>query len=123
MLMLVLRRLYTHCIEWVYAALPVQTGTYSVALSRIHQAVHEANCATIESYRNCDGTLKMITIMVDGITLSIPLLEANPPNLFRATSVSIGAGGRIDSMQIEQSIDVIADLVRRERQQPGTTTS
>jgi hypothetical protein len=115
----VFRRLYTYCIAWVYASLPIQNETYSMALSRIHHVVHEANCTTIESYRNSDGTLKTITIMVDGTMLSIPLIEANPPNLFKVTSVSIGTGGTIDSMQIEQSIDVIAKLVRHERQQPG----
>ena len=121
-ILLVLRRLYTHCIAWIYASLPVDNGTYSVELSRIHHVVHEANCTTIESYRNSDGTLKTITIMVDDSRLSIPLIEANPPNLFKVTSVSIGTGGTIDSMQIEQSNDIIAKLVRHERQQPGTTT-
>jgi hypothetical protein len=121
-MLLVLRRLYTHCIAWIYASFPVDNGTYSASLSRIHHAVHEANCTTIESYRNSDGTLKTITIMVDGSVLSIPLIEANPPNLFKVTSVSIGTGGTIDSMQIEQSIDIIAKLVRQERQKPWTTT-
>jgi hypothetical protein len=118
----VLRRLYAHCISWVYASLPVNSGTYSAAMSRIHHAVHEANCTTIESYRNSDGTLKTITIMVDGRMLSVPLIEANPPNLFKATSISIGAGGTIDSIQIEQSDDVLVKLIRHDRQKPETTT-
>jgi hypothetical protein len=60
--------------------------------------------------------------MVDGSMLSIPLIEANPPNLFKATSISIGAGGTIESMHIEQAIDVIGKLVRSDRQNPRTTT-